>query len=445
MERPTGVRHVMVAVTTLVAVMLYLDRVCLSIVGEAIKNDQGITPDQYAWLLSAFFWAYALFQIPAGWLGDRYGARLVLSAYLFWWSACTGLMGLASGFAALLALRLGCGIFEAGAYPLASGVIKAWVPSRERGLASGLVAVGGRLGGAIAPVLTATIASATADGWRLPFVIYGVAGMAGAGLFYLWFRDDPATHPAVNPAELAVIGSHFESTRPHPGAALPPLGDFAVNFPLWMCSLVQFLSNFSWVFIITLFPTYLEKVHGTPLETRAWYQAIPLYFGILGMLAGGRFSDVAMRRFGPRWGRALPMAASRVLVGLAYVGCLASPDAFSIMLLMCLVAWAGDFGTAPVWAWSQDVGGRHVGSLLGWANMWGNIGAAVAPLVIQRILSRFQDPENPAAGWFVVFAICASTQVIGAVAAMFVSSLEPIGQPDGPGSTPGNPRRDAGQ
>ena len=426
MERPTGVRHVMVAVTTLVAVMLYLDRVCLSIVGEAIKKDQEITPDQYAWLLSAFFWAYALFQIPAGWLGDRYGARLVLSAYLFWWSACTGLIGMASGFAALLALRLGCGMFEAGAYPLASGVIKAWVPFKERGLASGLVAVGGRLGGAIAPVLTASIASATADGWRLPFVIYGAVGMVGAVVFYWWFRNSPSGHPAVNAGELSLIGNHAESTRPHPGAALPPLDEFAVNFPLWMCSLVQFLSNFGWVFIITLFPTYLKEVHDTPLETRAWYQSLPLYAGIVGMVAGGWLSDVTMRRFGPRWGRAIPIAASRVLVGLAYVGCLTNPDAFSFTLLMCLVAWASDFGTAPVWAWTQDVGGRHVGAVMGWANMWGNIGAALAPQIFQAI--RAGTPENPAAGWAIAFGVCASTQIIGALAAIGVSSAKQVGE-----------------
>lgn len=426
MERPTGVRHVMVAVTTLVAVMLYLDRVCLSIVGEAIKKDQEISPDQYAWLLSAFFWAYALFQIPAGWLGDRYGARLVLSAYLFWWSACTGLIGMASGFAALLALRLGCGMFEAGAYPLASGVIKAWVPFKERGLASGLVAVGGRLGGAIAPVLTASIASATADGWRLPFVIYGAVGMVGAVVFYWWFRNSPSGHPAVNASELSLIGNHAESTRPHPGAALPPLDEFAVNFPLWMCSLVQFLSNFGWVFIITLFPTYLKEVHDTPLETRAWYQSLPLYAGIVGMVAGGWLSDVTMRRFGPRWGRAIPIAASRVLVGLAYVGCLTNPDAFSFTLLMCLVAWASDFGTAPVWAWTQDVGGRHVGAVMGWANMWGNIGAALAPQIFQAI--RAGTPENPAAGWAIAFGVCASTQIIGALAAIGVSSAKQVGE-----------------
>ena len=230
----------------------------------------------------------------------------------------------------------------------------------------------------------------------------------------------------MNASELSLIGNHAESTRPHPGAALPPLDEFAVNFPLWMCSLVQFLSNFGWVFIITLFPTYLKEVHDTPLETRAWYQSLPLYAGIVGMVAGGWLSDVTMRRFGPRWGRAIPIAASRVLVGLAYVGCLTNPDAFSFTLLMCLVAWASDFGTAPVWAWTQDVGGRHVGAVMGWANMWGNIGAALAPQIFQAI--RAGTPENPAAGWAIAFGVCASTQIIGALAAIGVSSAKQVGE-----------------
>ncbi len=424
MTQPTRVRHVMVVVTTLVAVMLYLDRACLSIVGEQIKSDQNISPDQYAWLLSSFFLAYALFQIPAGWLGDRYGARVVLSAYLFLWSACTGLMGVASGFAALLLLRLGCGMFEAGAYPLASGVIKAWVPVRERGTASGLVAVGGRLGAAIAPVLTASIAAATVDGWRLPFIIYGVAGMMGAAVFFLWFRNRPNEHPAVNDAEASLINGESEPAKAHIKATIPPLKDFAMSFPLWMCSLVQFLSNFAWVFIITLFPTYLKEVHDTPLATRAFYQGLPLYAGILGMVAGGWLSDLGMRRCGHRWGRAMPIAAGRVLVGLAYVGCLLQPDPISITVLMCLVALASDLGTAPVWAWTQDVGGRHVGSVMGWANMWGNFGAALAPWIFTKIRGGY--PDDPAAGWAVVFTVCAATQIVGAIAALGISSEQQI-------------------
>ncbi|MBX9579735.1 MAG: MFS transporter, partial [Gemmataceae bacterium] len=160
-ESPTRVRYGMIAATTGVAVMLYLDRACLGILDEQIKPLLADTPaaqaERFGDLSSAFFWAYAACQVPAGWLGDRYGARRVLPAYLFLWSVCTGLMGLAEGFAALFALRLACGAFEAGAYPLAAGIVRRWVPAAARGLASGCVAVGGRLGMAAAPTLTVAL------------------------------------------------------------------------------------------------------------------------------------------------------------------------------------------------------------------------------------------------------------------------------------------------
>jgi len=164
--RPTSIRHGMIAITTFVALMLYLDRVCLSIVGSSIRQDLQFSEEQYAWLLSSFFWAYALCQIPAGWIGDRHGPRVVLAVYLFFWSLCTGLMGMISGFAAFLLLRLGCGLFEAGAYPLANAIVRRWVPRSGRGLASGTVAVGGRLGGAIAPMVTTFLAAGASVGWR---------------------------------------------------------------------------------------------------------------------------------------------------------------------------------------------------------------------------------------------------------------------------------------
>jgi nitrate/nitrite transporter NarK len=91
---------------------------------------------------------------------------------------------------------------------------------------------------------------------------------------------------------------------------------------------------------------------------------------------------------------------------------------------MCLVALASDLGTAPVWAWTQDVGGRHVGSVMGWANMWGNFGAALAPLIFTKIQDEY--PKDPAAGWAMVFAVCAATQIVGAIAALGISSEQQI-------------------
>ncbi len=422
--RPTRVRYSMIAATTLVAVMLYLDRVCLSIVGEQIKPDLQLTDEQFTDLLSAFFWAYALFQLPAGWLGDRYGPRRVLAAYLLLWSACTGLMGLANGFAALFALRLGCGVFEAGAYPLAAGVVRRWVPAAERGTASGLVAVGGRVGAATAPMLTAGLAAGAADGWRRPFLLYGAVGVVGAVGYFLWFRDRPDRHPAVNRAEADLIagGDVPVETRVGP----PPVGAFVHSRALWLNSLVQFLTNFAWVFIIAQFPTYLKQVFDTPLKLRAVYQALPLYAGIVGMLLGGVVTDRAVRRLGLRWGRAAPMAGSRLVVGAAYLACLGANDPLTVTLLMCVVAWATDVGVAPMWAWGQDVGGRHVGAVVGWANMWGNFGAAAAPLVFQRLLRA--NPDDPAAGWQSAFLLCAVLQVVAAVAALGVDASRPIGE-----------------
>ena len=421
--RPTSVRYSMIAATTLVAVMLYLDRVCLSIVGEQISKDLKLTDDQFAELLSSFFWAYALFQLPAGWLGDRYGPRRVLAAYLLLWSACTGLMGLANGFAALLALRLGCGAFEAGAYPLAASVVRRWAPAVVRGTASSLVAVGGRVGGAIAPVLTAGLAAGAADGWRRPFVLYGVVGALGALVFFLWYRDRPDRHPAVNEAEVDLITG---GVPPAPEAPVgpPPVGAFILSRAVWMCSLVQFLANFAWVFIITLFPKYLERVFATPTEDRAFYQSLPLYAGIVGMLMGGVVTDFAVRRLGLRWGRAVPMACARLVVGATFFACLSVGDAVTITLLMCVVAWATDIGTAPTWAWGQDVGGRHVGATIGWANMWGNFGAAASPLVFQWLLR--QSPDDPVAAWRTGFALCAGLQLVAAVAALGIDAARPI-------------------
>jgi MFS family permease len=417
----------MIALTTLVAVMLYVDRVCLSILNSHIEPLLAETPEEqkirFGDLSSIFFLSYALFQMPAGWLGDRYGRRLMLTIYFLCWSACTGLMGFANGFFWLLVLRLGCGLFEAGAYPLASGIVRAWTPSASRGFASGCVAVGGRLGAALAPPLTIWLASGSVDGWRQPFYWYGLFGIIAAIVFCLWFRNRPEDHPAVNSAEAKLIhdGRPSESTKP---VGWPPIREFIRCWALWLNSLVQFLANFAWVFIITLFPAYLTDVFQTPEKTRAVYQSLPLYAGIVGMLLGGWLTDVAMKQLGPRWGRGLPIAVSRLFVGMAYLGCLALRDPLAITIMMCIVALATDLGTAPIWAWSQDVGGRHVGSVVGWSNMWGNLGAFLAPLLFVRIRQLY--PDNITTGWDRVFLLCAATQIIAAVAALGLDTRQQI-------------------
>lgn len=148
---PTRVRYLVVAVAALMAVLLYLDRFCISFAEVFIKEDLGLTDGQVGWMLSAFFWAYALSQVPSGWLTDRFGPRIMLTTYVLGWSLLTGLTGMVASFWSLILVRFGFGIAQAGAYPTGASIIGKWMPVSARATASSIVSVGAhrRLAGAV--------------------------------------------------------------------------------------------------------------------------------------------------------------------------------------------------------------------------------------------------------------------------------------------------------
>lgn len=427
--RPTRVRHVIVAVVTLAAVLLYLHRFCFSFLDRSIRSDLHLTNDQMALLLSAFFWSYALAQVPSGWLSDRFGTRLMLFLYILLWSACTGLIGAAAGFALLLALRLGCGLTQAGAYPTSAALVGEWVPFRRRGLASGVVSYGGRLGGAVAPVLTAyllLLESALPDpvrrvygeGWRPVFFVYGAAGVLVAGLFWLVFRTRPEGHPACNKEEVLLIRDGSPSRHTAAPAAGLPLLPVLRSRSLWLISLSQFLTNFGWIFLLTWLARYLEEVHRVPVLRRGWLAGLPLFVGMFGQLGGGWLTDALVRRIGLRWGRCLPMGLSRFSGMAAFAVCplLHTPEAVTVAL--AVVALSTDIGTPSSWAYVQDVSGRHTGAVLGWANMWGNVGAAVSPPALNAVIVLW--------GWPAVFLACAAAYLLSGVAVLGVDATVPV-------------------
>ena len=337
--RDYRIRYWMVLLAMSVAVLLYLDRICLSTASESVERDLGLSSDKLKWILGAFFWTYALAQLPAGWLGDRFGARWVLASYVALWSLSTALLGLAAGVTSLLVLRLACGLFEAGAYPVCAGIVRRWIPAAHRGLASGIVSVGGRLGGALAPVLTIELmlwwtygqssalldanAEPAATSWRPVMFLYGGLGIFVAAVFAWLYRDSPRDHPLVTQRELAIITQDEPvamaranppvSTAPITGAntaifddddrAKPirtalPIYALVTSGSLWLMSFVQFASNFGWAFLVTLMPRYLSDVHHVSQQAQGWMQSLSLGAGIAGLLVGGRLTDVATRLWG---------------------------------------------------------------------------------------------------------------------------------------------------
>jgi MFS family permease len=156
---------------------------------------------------------------------------------------------------------------------------------------------------------------------------------------------------------------------------------------------------------------------------RGWMAGLPLLVGLIGMLYGGWLTDRLTRWLGQRWGRGLPMSLSRFVATAAFLACLGLRSPWLVTLALAVVALATDLGTPSVWAFVQDVGGRHVGSVLGWGNMWGNLGATLSPYLLNRVIELW--------GWDALFVACAGAFSLAGVAALGVDATIPITPADG--------------
>src|SRR5579862_9835343 len=297
--RPSQVRQGVLGLTLALTAIAYLDRVCISTAAPAMQGDLHLGDAEMGYVFSAFTLAYALFEVPSGWLADRFGARVTLLRIVLWWSAMTAATGAVTGFGTLLAARFLFGMGEAGAYPSIARVYSRWLPARERGRAFGLALMTGALGGAVTQPLV--VAMLSRIHWRHTFMAFGLVGVAWGLVWYRWFRDDPHAHPRVNRAELAVIGEVPMSVhRPVPWRAI-----LRARTLVALCLMYGF-AIYGWYFYITWLPTYLLRARGFDLKQAGWLASLPLLCIGVGVLAGGWASDVLGRRWTARAARRAP-------------------------------------------------------------------------------------------------------------------------------------------
>lgn len=438
--RASTVRYRVLALFVLMAVLLYLDRFVIGAATPAMiaeigitADEPGVTKEQFGRAVGAFFLAYALCQVPMGRLSDRFGSRATLATYVVGWSLVTMAIGFAQTLGAILALRAMLGVAQAGAYPAAAAAIKRWFPLAERARANGSVSGAGRLGGLLAFAVTPLVMGAiawslgwTSSLWRPVFVLYGSLGLVWAAAYWIWFRDEPAKHPACNPAELAVIADGVTAAsadgQDHPVGA----GDLLLSLNTWALCAINLLLNCGWIFLTTWLLTYLTKLQGNSDGAVAesstmlpgLLTAATGFAGILGNLSGGWWGDRLTRRLGKRWGRRIPGTCSMLVAAGLYLAAVPVQNVWLVAALMAGIYFMADVSIGSLWAVYQDIGGRSTATVLGFANMCGNLGAAGCSWLIGYLA----DGER----WDLVFYASASAFTLAAICWLFVDASRPL-------------------
>lgn len=412
--RPTRKRHVVLWLTVLAYLITYMDRVVISTAAPSIQAEFGFSLVTMGWIFASFQIAYALFQIPGGWLGDRFGPRRALTGVVIWWSIFTAATAGTWNAASMMVSRFLFGMGEAGAFPIATRSLSRWMLPSERGWAQGVTHAGARLGGAVTPLFVALLI--LQFGWRMPFMLFALIGIGWAILWFWYYRDTPREHSGVNEAERDMIEAAVGRGKVRTSV---PWKKILSNPQLWLLSAMYFCYAYCINIFLTWFPKYLHDARGYDLALMGLFASMPLMAGVLGDLAGGWVSDLMLKR-----GAGLKMSRRVVAVVGFLVAAIMIPLAASIsdpvlsIGCFCIALFGLELTVGVSWAVTLDIGGEFAGSVSAVMNTLGNVGAAIAAVVTGYIVV--------ASGWFAAFAVLAVLALIAALLFLVIDASRPL-------------------
>lgn len=457
--QPTRVRYGVLGLLCGLSMITYFDRVCFASASSGMAKDFGLSgPEQLKWAYTAFAIAYGAFELPAGWLGDRWGPRGTLLRIVIWWSlftAATGVVGMKfgtltlGGLTSLIVIRFLFGAGEAGAYPNIARAIHNWFPMQNWEMAQGYIWMSGRIAGGVTPLLWAVLVSGTAISaplvtWRGAFFFFCALGLVWCAVFAYWFRDQPANHPSVNAAERELIGSTW---TPHSHANIP-VRAMLTSRSLWALCIMYSLVNYGWFFNITYLPSYLKNrfqlTEGDLLG--AVYAGAPLWIGAIGCVSGGIIISFLTRQIGDRRrARQIVGCAAMAVCAAAWWSVYKATTIHQFCVSISVAAFCVDLTLGAAWATCQDLGRQHAAVTAACMNTVGTIGAALAAWLTGAIVEHYVAMQPIAAGaeslsaaekyaasmtgYQAVFLTYASVYVIAAVCWCLINAAQPL-EPD---------------
>ncbi len=385
-------RYTVLAFLCAIAIIAYVQRTGLNAVKRPICNDVGINTEDFGALGSALLVGYAMMQVPAGWLADRFGGRNVLAALAIVWSILTGLLGWCPNFEIMLWLWFAMGLALAGVFPCAAKSIGAWFDDTEKAMASGLLGSSTMLGLAAASVLTVRLVTYRGLDWQWTYVLYGVAGVIWAGAYFLLIPERHTTKEAAAP----MVWSDWIR--------------LAKSVPLWLLCGQQFFRAGAMIFFINWFPAFLQESLTFSEYDAGVNASLVGVAAMTGGIMGGFFSDWLLRRTGmrrlSRQGIAVAgmTAAGGLVLGAQFV---AAP--IVAVWMFGAAAFIASFGGVSGYTVAIELGGKRIGVVFSMMNMAGNFSGAIVNFVAGALTQRTGSWDAALfliAGIFAVDAVC---------------------------------------
>lgn len=451
-QAPTRVRFIVLGFACALSMITYIDRACFGVVSPYVRQEFELNKTQEAILFAAFLLAYSLFEVPSGWMGDRFGARNTLVRIVAGWSIFTALTGMIypsywgalTAFWLLVTVRFCFGAGEAGAYPNLAKATHLWFPFRERGMAQGAVWMASRLAGGLTPLMVTSlfIEGDPVPGiyqdeetrtvyWRHVFWLFGAIGLVWCIFFWWWFRDRPEQKASVNAAERELIrDGEILYAESHRGV---PWGHLFRQPNLWVLCALYFCLAFSWYFNMTWLPGFLMDRFGISQQTIGarfgLLAGAPMLCGCVGCLIGGLLSDYLIRKTGSRkWGRRMLGVVGYSLAAFSYFASIYAANAWSFVLAICLVIFWADLAQASAWASCLDIGRHYSGIVAGCMNTIGNLGGFTAMMLTGYVLDNLATTWEVQAipPWNLNFIIYGVVFLLGALLWLVFDATQPV-------------------
>ncbi|HZT77953.1 MAG TPA: MFS transporter [Vicinamibacterales bacterium] len=369
----------------------YVDRVNIATAAGAIQQELGLSNKALGFALSAFGYPYLLFQIFGGWLGDRMGPRRTLFACGIVWTAATMMTGAATTLLTLFLVRLAVGIGEGATFPVATRAMQTWTPSGRRGFAQGITHAFARFGNAVTPPIVAWLILTIS--WRGSFVALGVASFVWVITWVLYYRDNPADHPAITPAELSRLPLIRERAE-RPATPWRPL--LARMLPV---TIVYFCYGWTLWLYLNWLPTFFLREYKLDIGHSALFASAVFFAGVGGDLLGGTVSDAILTRT-----RNVRRARLTVIVGgflgsfVCMLGVFATRDLTLIVVSLGTAFFFAELVIGPIWAIPMDIAPKYSGTASGIMNSGSALAAILSPLAFGYVVDLTGNWHLPFAG-----------------------------------------------